>query len=87
MEAVSRGVMSGILAYSIHYATIKAYTVMCVPEGIYGFVQGFITTGSPVCQTMLSVASHAQVSYSSFILLGVSRVLVDLMPVKVKQGE
>jgi hypothetical protein len=87
MEAVTRGVMSGVIAYSIHYTMTRAYTAICLPEGVLGFVKGLISTGSPVCQSMLTVASHAQVSYSSFVLLGVSRVLVDLIPVKVKQGE
>jgi len=80
MEAISRGVLSGLLAYSVHYGAMKAYSTMCVSEGVWGFVQGLITTGSPVCQSLLTVASQSQVSYSSFVLLGVTRVLVDLLP-------
>ena len=81
MEAISRGVISGLLAYSIHFGAIKIYSAMCVSEGVYGFVQGLVTTGSPVCQSLLTIASQSQVSYSSFVLLGVTRVFVDLIPV------
>lgn len=81
MEAITRGVMSGLLAYSIHYGTIKLYTTYCVPDGTWGFVQGMISAGSPVCQGALSIISQTQISYSSFVLLGVSRVFVDMIPV------
>ena len=81
MEAISRGVISGLLAYSVHYGAIKVYSTMCVSEGVWGFVQGMVTTGSPVCQSLLTIASQSQVSYSAFVLLGVTRVFVDLIPV------
>jgi hypothetical protein len=85
MEAIARGVTSGLLAYSIHYGTMKAYSMACIPDGTWGFVQGLLSAGSPVCQTMLAVAAQTQVSYSSFILLGVSRVIVDMFPAKAKE--
>jgi hypothetical protein len=81
MEAITRGVLSGLLAYSIHYGTIKLYTTYCVPDGTWGFVQGMITAGSPVCQSALAIVSQTQLSYSSFVLFGVSRVVVDMIPV------
>ena len=80
MEAVSRGILSGLIAYSVHYGSIKIYSTMCVSEGVWGFVQGMVTTGSPVCQSLLTIASQSQVSYSAFALLGVTRLFVDLIP-------
>jgi hypothetical protein len=80
MEAIGRGVMSGLLAYSVHYGAIKTYSIMCVSEGVWGFIEGLVTAGSPVCQSLLTIASQSQVSYSAFILIGVTRVFVDLIP-------
>jgi hypothetical protein len=80
MEAIGRGVMSGLLAYSVHYGAIKTYNTMCVSDGVWGFMEGLVTTGSPVCQSLLTISSQSQVSYSAFVLLGITRVFVDLIP-------
>jgi hypothetical protein len=85
MEAIARGVTSGLLAYSVHYATMKAYSTACIPDGTWGFIQGLLSAGSPVCQAMLTVVSQTQVSYSSFVLIGVARVIVDMIPAKARE--
>jgi hypothetical protein len=79
-EQLLKTLASGLLAYSIHYGSMKAYNTFCIPEGYWGFIQGFLTTGSPVCQTILSISSQTQVSYSSFLLVGMSRFAVDMIP-------
>ena len=85
MEAVGRGILSGLIAYSVHYGSIKIYSTMCVSEGVWGFVQGMVTTGSPVCQSLLTIASQSQVSYSALALLGVTRLFIDCIPVAKKE--
>ena len=82
MEAITRGVVAGMLAYSVHYATLKAYSTYCIPDGTWGFIQGLVSAGSPVCQSMLLIGTQTQISYASYVLVGVSRVFVDMIPVK-----
>ena len=82
MEAITRGVVSGLLAYSVHYGILKAYSSYCIPDGTWGFLQGLLSAGSPVCQSMLNIGAQTQISYSSFVLVAVSRVFVDMIPVK-----
>ena len=77
MEFVSKGVVSAIIAYTTHYGISKIYNHICVPDGILGFFQGLIATGSPVCQAGVQLISSTQLSYSSLVTLGVSRLIVD----------
>jgi len=78
MELLGKTVLSGVLAYSMHYGALKAYSHFCIPDGTLGFIRGFLTTGSPICQTMMSVVTQTQTSYSSFVLIGLSRACVDI---------
>jgi len=78
MEQLIKTVVSGVLAYSIHYGCLKTYDHFCVPDGAIGFIRGLMTTGSPVCQTILSTVTQTQTSYSSLILLGLSRACIDM---------
>jgi hypothetical protein len=78
MEAVIKSVASVILAYTGHYGATKLYNYACVPNGIVGFMTGIFSVGSPICQVGVQVISNTQVSYSSMILMGASRLLVDM---------
>jgi hypothetical protein len=78
MEAILKGVASAAVAYSVHYSSAKLYDYFCVPDGVYGFVQGMFTTGSPVCQAGLAVVSNTQMSYSTLITIGLTRMVLDM---------
>ena len=79
MEAILKSTASILLSYTVHYAATKAYSYACVPDGWMGYLSGLITTGSPVCQAGVHIISNTQVSYSSMILMGISRLFVDLV--------
>lgn len=79
MEAIAKTVLAGVVTYSAHYGSVKLYDQFCVPDGIWGFLQGFVTTGSPMCQVGVTMIKETQTSYSSFLLMGVSRILIDLV--------
>jgi hypothetical protein len=79
MEAILKTVGSAVLAYSTHYGMTKLYSNMCVPDGIWGYLGGMVSTGSPVCQAGVHIISNTQISYSSIIMMGASRILVDLI--------
>jgi len=85
MEPVARSAVAGLLAYSLHYGIMKAYSTYCIPDGTWGFIQGLLSTGSPVCQSMLSLGAQTQVSYASFVLVGVTRVAVDMIAAKTSE--
>ena len=38
---------------------------------------GFVSMGSPVCQVGLQAMTSTQVSYSSMIMTGITRLVVD----------
>ena len=79
METILKNGVSAIIAYSAHYGGTKLYNHFCVPDGIMGYLQGMVSAGSPICQAGISVISNTQVTYSSMILMGLTRVLVDLV--------
>ncbi len=69
---------SGLLAYTIHYGSEKFYDVACTPDGVWGFLGGFLTVASPWCTVALSTMTHTQSLYSNFVVFGVSRLLVEV---------
>ena len=79
MELVLKSIASAIVSYSAHYVSTKIYSYTCVPDGILGYLKGFITTGSPICQMGVSMISSTQTSYSSMIMMSISRIIVDLV--------
>jgi len=79
MEAILKSAASALLAYTAHYSVAKLYNYACVPDGIMGYLNGMISTGSPVCQAGIQIISNTQVSYSSIIMMGITRIIVDVV--------
>jgi hypothetical protein len=77
MEAVAKALLSAGIAYTVHYGAVKAYDSFCVPDGFWGFMQGMVTTGSPICAAGVKVISNTEVSYSTLVLMGITRVALD----------
>jgi hypothetical protein len=69
--------LSILTVYSAHYGTTKLYNVVCVPDGLSGFLFGFVTTASPWCRFMLEVMKLTENQYSSIILLVFSRLILQ----------
>jgi hypothetical protein len=79
MKAIGKALGTILLTYSAHYCITKIYNYVCVPDGIQGFLYGIISTGSPICQMGIQAITSTQTSYSSMILMGVSRGLIDFI--------
>jgi hypothetical protein len=79
MQAIGKGLATMLLFYSVHYSVAKLYNHFCVPDTVYGFFQGMISTGSPVCMGGMEILKSTQTSYGSLIMLGTSRLFVDMM--------
>ena len=76
---IAKATATALLSYGAHYGMVKVYNIMCVPDGIYGFLQGLVTSGSPVCQAGIQIISSTQVSYSQLIMMGISRIIIDVV--------
>lgn len=79
MQAIGKGLATMLLVYTTHYSVAKLYNHFCVPDSIYGFFQGAITTGSPMCMGAMDILKTTQTSYGSLIMLGTSRLFVDML--------
>ena len=79
LAEVGKTVATILLTYSAHYASTKAYSSFCVPVGLWGYVQGLLTTGSPMCTATLTYASNSQNSYATIITMAVSRIAIELI--------
>ena len=81
LTEVGKTLAAVIVTYSAHYASTKAYSSFCVPDGILGYIQGFLSAGSPLCSATLTYASNSQNSYAAIITMAISRIAIDtLMP-------
>ena len=76
---IAKTVGAALLTYSTHYASTKLYSGVCIPDGVWGYVQGFITTGSPLCSATLNYASSTQNSYGTIVTMSISRLLIELI--------
>jgi hypothetical protein len=79
MESIVKAIASAVIAYSVHYSTVKIYTTVCVPDGLWGYVQGLVTMGSPMCQAGVQIIQSTQVSYSSMLMFGLTRLALDVV--------
>lgn len=79
MDHVVKIAGSLLLTYTSHYVAANVYTQLCVPGTLWGFLQGMVTTGSPVCTATLSYVSSSQASYSTILTVTVSRLLMDMI--------
>lgn len=71
--------LSVILVYTGHYSSAKIYDAICVPDGLVGYLQGFITTASPWCRLTLEFMKGTENQYSSVILVGLSRLAMGAL--------
>jgi hypothetical protein len=76
LSELMKALLSVVLVYSTHYGTAKVYDSVCVPDGIAGYLQGFITTASPWCKMGLDIMKTTENHYSAVILVGLSRLLL-----------
>jgi len=79
MESLVKGAATVLISYTTHYAVTKLYSSLCVPDGFVGFVQGLVSTGSPMCAGAMEILKVTQTSYSSLIMLGATRLFVDII--------
>ena len=47
-----------------HYISANLYATMCAPLSLEGFLLSFVGTGSPVCNTMLSIVNYTSNTYN-----------------------
>ena len=88
MNSLSKTLASAFLAYSIHYSVGKLYSAVCIPDGFVGFVSGILSVGSPLCQIGLQTLTHTQSTFSSIILMSLSRLFIDtVVPIQSSNSE
>jgi hypothetical protein len=79
MEFILKNIGSALMVYSTHYGVTKLYNYACVPDGLLGYLRGLVTVGSPVCEAGVKIITNTQVSYSTMILMGITRSIVDMI--------
>ena len=79
METIAKTALTAFFTYSAHYGISKAYSEYCIPDGVWGFIQGSLTTGSPICSSVFSAMSHTQVSYGTVILTTLSSAIANAL--------
>ena len=79
MEPLIKSVASALVTYSAHYASVKVYNYLCVPDGFTGYLTGIVTMGSPVCQVGMKLMTNTEVSYSTICIMGISRIIIDYL--------
>lgn len=76
---IRNGIVSAVVVYGAHYGSTKIYSEFCVPNGLWGFVSGFFTTGSPICSVALQIIDHTGSAYTTAISVGLTTFLLNLI--------
>ena len=71
--------LSILIVYSAHYTSAKLYNIVCVPDGMSGFLFGFVTTASPWCKFILEFMKLTENQYSTIILIVFSRLVLQAL--------
>jgi hypothetical protein len=53
-----------IVIFFGHYASANLYAAMCAPLSFKGFLLSFVGTGSPVCNSLLSIVNYTSNTYN-----------------------
>ena len=77
MQAIGKTILTAAITYTTHYGITKLYSVYCIPDGLAGFIQGALTTGSPVCAVLFTAMSHTQATYGTIILTSLSSAVAN----------
>jgi hypothetical protein len=77
MQAIGKLLLTAFFTYGTHYGITKIYSTYCIPDGVWGFVQGSLTTGSPICSTIFNAMSHTQTSYGTIIVTTLSAAVAN----------
>jgi hypothetical protein len=79
VSELTKTVLSIFVVYSAHYTTAKLYDGICVPDGLRGFLFGFVTTASPWCRFLLEIMKLTENQYSAIILVVLSRIVLQTL--------
>jgi len=79
MNNVAKIVGSLMLTYVTHWGATNVYSYVCLPGGFFGFFQGMINTGSPMCTTTLNFVTATQASYATILTVTLSRIVMDFI--------
>lgn len=79
LSEIAKTGLSIVFVYSAHYGATKLYNVVCVPNGLTGYIMGFITTASPWCKLTLEIMKLTENQYSTIVLIVLSRLLLGAL--------
>lgn len=71
-----------LTVFTTHYVSSQAYTYICTPFSIEGFVQSMITTASSLCTNLLTIMIHTSNAYGTAIATGISWVIMNILTQK-----
>lgn len=56
----------------IHWTSVYVYSRYCIPTDIYSILTSMISTGSPICSTLISISEKTSSLYiSTWALIGI----------------
>ena len=72
METLSRMTRKTIKYLSVpflililHWVLVRVYSSYCAPQSIYGLMTSFVTVGSPICVTLMTIIEKTSTLYIS----------------------
>ena len=79
MEAVGKVVLAIVVNYGVHYASMATHNWMCMPHTVKEVAMSMLTTGSPICSTLLTVGQQTQNGYAAGVTTGFVTLIANAL--------
>lgn len=54
----------------LHWVLVRVYSIYCAPESLYGLIASFVSVGSPICVTLMTIIEKTSTFYiSSWVVI------------------
>jgi hypothetical protein len=66
-KKIAAVVLPILVVFTVHYIAANLYVKTCANYGFIGFLTSFVTTNSPVCNSLLAIMNATQNSYAMLL--------------------
>jgi hypothetical protein len=77
MEVAGKLLLGVALNYGVHYVSMTAHNMLCMPHSLADVLNGLVVTASPVCTTLVTVGQTTQNAYGVVVSTAVATAILS----------
>jgi hypothetical protein len=76
MEMAGKLLLGVALNYGVHYVSMTAHNMLCIPHSLVDLLKGLVVTASPVCSTLVTIGQTTQNAYGVVVSTAVATAVL-----------